>query len=105
MATPSIIAEIDGFQHQTDLFYLNCLALAHYKWRKCTTRIFNTMALLHRPPVALHTYRFQSEYHGYPIDGEGLPRENTVCILLHFIQDAVLDELEHGFPVPASILL
>jgi len=65
----------------------------------------NTKALLHWPPVALHTYRFQSEYHGYPTDREGLPRENTVCIPLHFIQDAILDELEHGFPFPASILL
>ena len=90
---------------QTEPFNLKCLALAHYKWRKCTTRFFDTTALLHRPSAPLDTYHFQCEYHGYPINGEGLPQDNVVSILLHFIQDAILDELEHGFPVPTSTLL
>ena len=53
----------------------------------------------------MRTYQFQSQYHGLPLDGVGLPQEYAVPLILGFMQEAILDELERGLPPPASFIL
>ena len=53
----------------------------------------------------MRTYQFQSQYHGLPLDGVGLPQEYAVPLILGFMQEAILDELERGLPRPASFIL
>lgn len=59
-------------------------------------------ALLSHDAAALRTYRFQTQLHSLSLASPGLPQDAAAVVLLHFLQDAVLDELEQGLPVPPT---
>ena len=50
----------------------------------------------------LGTYRFQTQLHGLSLASPGLPQDAVAVVLLHFLQDTVLDELGQGLPVPPT---
>lgn len=105
MATVSIIIETDGFQHGLEVYTIKTIALANFANKSCLVRKFDTSHLIHGTSAALRTYRFQSEYHGLALDGVGLPQEYAVPLILGFLQEAILDELERGLPPPLSFVL
>ena len=105
MATVSLVIETDGFQHGPEAHTIKSIALAIFATRSCLVRVFDTSHLIHGSSAALRTYRYQSEYRGLTVDGVGLPQEYVVPLILGFLQQAILDELERGLPLPLSFIL
>ena len=105
MATVSLVIETDGFQHAPEAYTIKSIALAIFATRSCLVRVFDTSHLIHGSSAALRTYHYQSEYHGLTVDGVGLPQEYVVPLILGFLQEAILDELERGLPPPLSFIL
>lgn len=105
MATLSLTVETDGFQHGQDVYLIKSLALTNYSTRLRLVCLFDTSELLHGSCAAMRTSHFQSQYHGLPLEGIGLPQECAVPLILGFLQEVILDELEWGLPPPASITL
>ena len=105
MACLSIVAQLDGFQHVADAFFLKALALVDLRTGLYQLRRFDSTDLLNHSRDHGLTYRVQSAQHGWHLNSAGLPQCAAETALLPFLQDALLNAFEVGQPVPSSIVL
>ena len=106
MAGLSFVVEVDGFQHGAmEPSELLCLAMDCGKKQSTYTWFFDTTDLLGCSAEAIWTYRHQTEHHGLPISSAGLPRDLAATVLLHGLQDNLLQLLEEGNPSPNMLIL
>ena len=106
MAALSFVVEVDGFQHGAmEPFQVRCVAVPCGKKQSTYTRFFDTTDLLGRSVEAIWTYCHQKEHQGLPISLTGLPRYLASTVLLHRLQDNLLQILEEGNPSPNMLIL
>lgn len=105
MSVLSFVVECDGFQHGLAPFSLRCMAIACGQTRSTYTRLFDTSELLQDGPAAFRTYQFQTQHHGLALAGQGLPKSMANSVLIHAINEILLELAEEGNPTPQLTLL
>lgn len=105
MACLPIIAQADGFHHAGGDFFYKALVLVDMRTGLYQLRRFESTDLLAHDRDHLLIYRVQSAQHGWHLNSAGLPQCAVETALLTFLQDALLNALEVGHPVPTSIVL
>ncbi|KAL9962597.1 hypothetical protein ACROYT_G031713 [Oculina patagonica] len=100
-----VVVECDGFQHGLAPFSLRCMAIACGQTRSTYTQLFDTSELLQDGLAAFRTYHFQTQHHGLVLSGQELPQSMAISVLIHAINEILLELTEERNPAPQLTLL